>query len=353
MIKTVIGLDVGHSRVKVSVANTITPTQRHDFSFPTLVSNWQNFSDDTAAKHAKEDTVEVDGRKFFVGNTVMLQNSPDAFVGVHFDWFEKLSSQYGALTKAAFLKSRPYIDAGDGDILIVCGLPARASREDRNLVRELTRSVIAPVLTASEGVLVLCQNQANAPIFHMLFNEDGTFNPTFKASPQTISTERDGEIVERDIPATTYGVIEVGHLTTDYAILAGIVGVESATSSTSGVFGTFEDIQKELRNRKMNSDLSSVANALIDKELDGVNLTSVVDSACANLIQETVTTAKEVFGNRRLDGILLAGGGASIVYPAIKELFPRTQVLKKPRFAVAEGFVRRGLARFIELKGSA
>ena len=348
MIKTVVAIDVGHSRVKASVVNTRDKTHRQEFSFPTLVSNWQQLSDETANARAKEDTVEISGKRFFVGNTVLLQEDPEAFVGVHFDWFEKLQTQYAALTKAAFQKARKFIDPSEGEILVVIGLPARASSQDRQFVKDLSSKAITPCLVFGETLSLICQNQANAPIFHVLFNEDGTLNPQFRMEPTTTQIERDGEVIERDAPATTYGVIEVGHLTTDYTILAGIVGIENATASTAGVFKTFEQLQKELRAKKMNSDLASVTDALMDRELDGIDISNYVASASANLIQETVTTAKEAFGTRRLDGILVAGGGASLVFPAIKEVFPKATMIKKSRFAVAEGYIRRGLNKALE-----
>lgn len=348
MIKTVIGLDVGHSRVKVSVANARDPGARKEFSFPTLVSAWQQFNDAEASRRAEADTVSVDEKRYFVGNTVLLQDNPQAFVGVHFDWFEKMPTQYSALTKAAFNKARPFIDQGSGEIIVVAGLPAQATKEHRELVKGMTAKHIQPQMVFGETLKVLINSQANAPIFHMLFHENGAFNPDFRKENATVQKEIDGEIHEKEVMASTFGVIEVGHLTTDYTILAGLVGIENATTSTSGVFKAFELLQKELRNKGLSSDLGSVSDALIEKTLDGVDVSNIVANACANLIQETITTAKEAFSNRRLDGILVAGGGAAIVFPAIQKEFAKAQLIKKSRFAVAEGYVRRGLNKIHE-----
>jgi len=342
-IKSVIGLDVGHSRVKVIVANTHSPAERSHFSFPTLVSSWERLSDDASAEKAVDDTVEVDGRRFFVGQTVLLQQNPQAFIGVHFDWFQKMAPQYGALTKAAFQKSRRHIVQGSGDIYVVAGLPAAATKEERKFVRDLTMRLLTPLLNFGESLKVTVISQASAPIFHVLFSEDGSFDPMFRQDASIETKEINGETIEKDVPATTYGVIEVGHLTTDYTVLAGLFGVESASVSTPGVYKTFEKLQSELRQKGFFHDLSSVTSALMERSIDGQDVSAIVSNAAQNLIDDTVSTAKEAFANRRLDGILVAGGGASLVIDAVKAAFPKAIMLKNSRLAVAEGYVRRGL----------
>ena len=346
--KTIIGLDVGHSRVKVVVANTHSPAERNHFSFLTLVSNWTRLSDDASAAQAEKDTVEVDGRRFFVGQTVLLQENPQAFMGVHFDWFEKLSPQYGALTKAAFQKARRFIAPTSGEILVIAGLPSEATKENRAFVRALTMRLLTPLMQMGETLKVSVVSQASAPIFHVLFGDDGAYNPNFRQDAATVTSEINGEVVEKDVPATTYGVIEVGHLTTDYTVLAGLYGIENASVSTPGVYKTFEKLQAELRHGGFYDDLNSVTNALIERAVDGQDVAGIVKSASQNLIDDTVSTAKEAFSNRRLDGILVAGGGASLVFGAVKALFPKAEMIKNSRLAVAEGYVRLGLAKTME-----
>ena len=343
-IKTVIGLDVGHSQVKVSIANVRDRSARKQFSFPTLVSAWQQFSDETTANKSKEDTVEVNGQRFFVGKTVEVQDNPQAFVGVHADWFTSMPTQYSALTKAAFQKSRAFIDQGPGEIVVVCGLPASSSLEAKKQVKALTTALLSPLIIFGESLKVIVGNQATSLINHVVFKEDGTLNPDFRFEPTTTTIEVDGETIEKELPASTYGVIEVGFLTTDYTIRVGTVEVESSTSSDFGVYKAFERLQAELQKKGYDHDLRSVNDALIEKKLNGEDLHHTVQSATADLIQQAVTKGVESFKKRRLDGILVAGGGAGIIYEAVKKALPKAIRLPNSRFSVAEGYVRRGLA---------
>lgn len=345
-IKTVIGLDIGHSQVKVLIANTREKAERKQFSFPTLVSAWQQFSDETTAEKSKEDAVEVNGRRFFVGKTVQVQDNPQAFVGIHADWYSSMSDQYSALTKAAFQKSRRFIDQGPGEIIVVCGLPASSSLEAKKQVKELTTSLLSPLVIFGEALKVIVGNQATALINHVIFKEDGALNPDFRFDQTITTVEVDGETIEKDLPASTYGVIEVGFLTTDYTIRVGTQEVQSSTSSDFGVYKAFERLQAELQKKGYSHDLQSVNDALIEKKLNGQDLHHTVQNATSDLIQQAVTKGVESFGRRRLDGILVAGGGAGIIYEHIKKSLPTASVIRLPnsRFSVAEGYVRRGLA---------
>jgi plasmid segregation protein ParM len=45
----------------------------------------------------------------------------------------------------------------------------------------------------------------------------------------------------------------------------------------------------------------------------------------------------------KLDGVLLAGGGAEIIAAALTAKWPHTVLLENPRMAVADGFCRFGM----------
>jgi plasmid segregation protein ParM len=198
--------------------------------------------------------------------------------------------------------------------------------------------------TFGETIRVIVGNQATALINHVLYNNDGSENPDFRVEASVERKQVDGEWIEKDIPASTYGVIEVGYLTTDYTVRVGLVEVASSTSSDFGVCKAFERLQTELQQSDMDHDLNSVVSTLIEKSAGGNDYKHQVASATSNLIQQAVTTSKEAFGGRRLDGILIAGGGSSIIFDAVKKEFPKAIRLENARFAVAEGYVRRGLS---------
>ena len=65
-MQTVIGLDIGHSMVK---AVALSEDGRHTITFPSVVTHALPISDDMTAREAEKETVSVQGRNYFVGNT--------------------------------------------------------------------------------------------------------------------------------------------------------------------------------------------------------------------------------------------------------------------------------------------
>lgn len=344
-IKASIGLDIGHSRVKAVLGSIINKdVTRHKVSFPTLVSSWRVLSDENAAMKAAFDTVEINGKRFFIGATVQEQDNPQAYIGDHYDWFTKFQDQYAALSKGAFQKLYPKVTPGSGRIVVVAGLPARSTEVERDFVKGITEKALNPLMQFGEQLQVITKaTQADAIIFHKIFEANGALNPDFRQDSEVSTVELDGELVEKELPASMYGVIEVGHFSTDFTIRSGVYGIDNATNSTSGVHNAFSALQKELRNKGHYDDLVTTSQALMFKKIGEQDVSNLVKMATADLIQETLTTAKGLFARRRLDGLLVAGGGASLVFEAIKAEFPVAQIIPEARFAVAEGFVRRGL----------
>jgi plasmid segregation protein ParM len=78
---------------------------------------------------------------------------------------------------------------------------------------------------------------------------------------------------------------------------------------------------------------------------ENLNLEIEVEQAYQMISKLIVDHATQVFKEeaRRLDGIILAGGGASVVYPHLKHIWPSTIVPENPRFSVADGYVRYGI----------
>jgi plasmid segregation protein ParM len=66
------------------------------------------------------------------------------------------------------------------------------------------------------------------------------------------------------------------------------------------------------------------------------------------LCREIQETANQVLGSatlRRMQGLLIAGGGAPLLFPHLAKAWPQAVLSEEPRFSVAEGFMRAGLLR--------
>jgi plasmid segregation protein ParM len=63
---------------------------------------------------------------------------------------------------------------------------------------------------------------------------------------------------------------------------------------------------------------------------------------CEPLAAQIINKANQLIGKsaRSLDGILIAGGGASLVKSALQAIWPHTHLAENARFSVAEGFCR-------------
>ena len=64
------------------------------------------------------------------------------------------------------------------------------------------------------------------------------------------------------------------------------------------------------------------------------------------LVDEVVDTATRLMEPyaRRLDGVIVAGGGADMVYGVLRDRWPHAIKAEDPRFSVAEGMRRFGAA---------
>jgi plasmid segregation protein ParM len=66
------------------------------------------------------------------------------------------------------------------------------------------------------------------------------------------------------------------------------------------------------------------------------------------LCREIQETANQVLGSgtlRRMHGLLIAGGGAPLLFSHLAKTWPQAVLSDEPRFSVAEGFMRAGLLR--------
>lgn len=328
-----IGIDLGHSSVKVSVksANKIALNGATTI-FPTVVRNWTKISNEETARKALADTVEVNGKKFFVGVTAQLQGQAENFSGQSRNWIE--TEQHDALLVAAWIRAQRILaqnDMGDANTFsLVLGLPASYYDEQREPLRKRALALITKIIQPDQKLRVFIESQSRAPLLCVAFDAYGS------------ETGRAGD-------SESWGVVEIGHYTTDFTFHDRGQEVDGAASSASGAHLVYDRIAASFKAAGYLSDTDTITNAIktrkiksFGQEIDVGHMVEPAIQEFSSYIQEEVATR---FGEKaqRMDGLIVAGGGAYMVGSDIKANYPNAIVPTNPRFAVAEGYSRFGL----------
>jgi len=328
-----IGIDLGHSSVKVVVKSPgETALISNAAIFPTVVRNWIPIANEATAKKAMQDTVEVNGKKYFVGVTAQLQGQADNFSGQNRNWIE--SEQHDALLMGAWLRACRILGSNKifeaNTFAVVLGLPASYYAEQRNILRKRARDLLSKMMSPGQTLNIYIESQSRAPLVCVAFDAQG--NETGHAGDDQ-----------------SWGVIEIGHYTTDFTFHDRGQEVDGASTSANGAFMVYDKIAAAFKQLGYLNDTETITNAIKTKTVKNfgtdIDVSDIVNGAIqsfSSYIQEEVSMR---FGDKaqRMNGIIVAGGGAYMVGPDINAAYPNAQVLKNPRFAVSEGYARFGL----------
>jgi plasmid segregation protein ParM len=323
-MRTTIGLDVGRSAVKVVA---IAEGRRTHQLFPSYACPAVTISDEMEAMKARRETVEFNGASWFFGETAYMQGRNLAS-GLSDDWVA--TDEHAALFMGGLKALENAGVPGVDDALILVGLPGRTFESQRSTLASLLSS-LAP--EASIRVVP----QPAGPYYNLMFSEDGTEDPAHVISEES------------------WAVVEVGHYTCDFMLFRNGRYINWALNSTEGVRVAAQELQRLIAARHgVTVDLNEAAEILQTHKLKNFGRTLSVDtevSEAARVIStQVIQQANTLFETeaRKLTGIILAGGGAPLVYPYLKDHWPTTQMPLNPRFSVAEGYARyaQGLLMF-------
>lgn len=317
-----IGLDVGHSAVKISVDGA-------KLIFPTAIIPAFVLHDEVAAMRAKRDTVKVESQTFFVGETAIAQGRMTSTPGLYEGWVD--SPEHDALLLAGHRRAR---DAGaTDDAMVVLGLPAGLFSRQRDKMRERASRLL------ETRVIVI--PQPVGPFSEMMLDERGRLK-----SAAAFDSE-------------SWAVIEVGYFTTDFTLIQQGQWIENKSTSCSGVRVATERLQRILSGQGITATLFECESILRNRAMtnfgSAVDMGKEVDEATTPLTAEIFDTASRLFAAdaRLLNGIIITGGGSDLVFPALKSRWANAVRPADPRFSVAEGMRRHGeLKLFAESQAS-
>lgn len=324
-MSTVIGLDLGRSALKLAACwrGPDGALARTRFSFPSAVTPARRLVGADQVRAAGTETVVVDGQAYFIGATAELQGGDRLQAGFSDDWL--FTPAHGALLQGALLKAASAGVPGCDKAEVVLGLAGRSFVPAHDAYLTSLRKVLP-------GNQVTLYPQSLGPFFQMLLDEQG------------------GE-ARADLLAQKWVVVEIGQFTTDFALLVDGASIEDRYSSCNGMRRVAEQLGRELAAGR---GLSSVAMPELTQTLQTGNIeimgkqVSVAEElqrAAAPLVAEILEAGRAVMGDylRRATGVLVAGGGAPLIYPHLIKEWPHAVISTDPRFSVAEGFARAGL----------
>lgn len=322
-----LGLDIGHSRLKAIVIGS----RRYRFSYPSLVCPAIRLNDEVSQRRAQVDTVEVNGKSYFVGETAHFQmdRRAQSEMGLYDDWIQ--TGAYEALFRSA-IKHVEQAGFSLDDAVVVQGLPARLFGTQREQLLQLANKVLEGRATC-----------------YQLPQPAGAYNATILDEAGLPS--RGDEVLQE-----SWATIDFGHYSTDLMLTQRNVPIQRAEGSCGGFNKVIEDIRCQLSDRGMAYGPDDIQEVMEQGPKNGrwvlkyynqdIDFTSEVERAVPNLAQEALDKATSLFDPyvKRLNGVIVAGGPAPLLFPFIHEKWPHAVMIEDPRFSVAEGFARFGRA---------
>lgn len=322
MTYTAIGMDIGHSAVKLAWNDKQAP---RSLIFPSAVVPYFPISEENTRKQAELDLVVIDGKSFYVGETAARQ-SATSVTGLSMDWIN--TKEHAALIVAANEKLTRLGVPVLGRIIIL-GLPVSSfSRQKDALLAESNR--LLPNTTIHVYPQPLCAFQT-----HML---DLQGNP---ASGRSLANE-------------SWATIDVGHYTTDIILMHKGDWIEPASASCSGIYKACQAFQKIMAADKYEVDFLEAEECLKTRRLRDFGKTIDVSAQAEQALEVVISEIREKAVSllsdrvRKLDGVLITGGGAEAVYNSLIKVWPNTKMTPNPRMAVADG-MRRMATLFIRM----
>lgn len=330
MREVIVGLDLGHSAVKITfdrdagVARARLPSP----ACPAIQRRHE-----AQAQRARQETVPVKGRAFIVGETAAIQGKSTLANGLTSAW--TASEEHGA--GRAFVRQIVDEQAAAGPRRFVLRLPVTPFETDRERLKKVARDSLGTGVVQS---------------LPQPLGGDHGYMRSLTGMPLTT----------RSVTEESWGVINVGYDSTDFVLMSGGRWIEAASGSCGGVRLAVEHLQRMLvDDHQIERDLVNVEQALRVGHLKNfgqrLELTREIQLA-TDVVAVTVTVTVTDMAGRlmasyasSLDGVLVTGGGAGLVLPVLQQRWPQARIiadahavpaLQGPRFVVSEGSDRFG-----------
>jgi hypothetical protein len=165
----------------------------------------------------------------------------------------------------------------------------------------------------------------------------------------SVALDNHGRIVDRVLATSTVGVVDVGGKTTNLLSVDHLSEIKGETGSVSvGAWDIVRSIQEwlaqhypgleELRGHQV---IDAITTRRVKYYGEVVDLTSIVEETLEPLAEQVLAEASRLWNvGATLDTILVTGGGALLLGPAVQRHFRHARVVEEPVFANALGYWR-------------
>lgn len=311
-----IGLDLGYSAVKAV-------SGRRRVNFPSVVGTPDkarfSFSEDSAGIILTEPAHVLVGEQA-VAQSRFLNRREDR------SWIE--SDEYYHLALAALTE---LTKATVAEMRIVTGLPV-AFYNDKDVLRKIL-----------SGEHRATREDRWAQLFKV--TDCRVIPQPFGALLAEALDDR-GNVADKDLATGSVGVVDVGGKTTNLLSVNRLAEIGRETASVSvGAWDVVRAVRRWLSDHCPNLDLRDheIVDAIIARQRDYydevVDLGPVVNAALEPMADQVIAQATQLWnGGAGLRAILVSGGGALLLGPAVKNHFRHARVVKDPVYANAVGY---------------
>lgn len=335
MKKIVRALDVGYGNVKFVRKHSVGELNPLMEKFPSraVISNDNDISGGMLNRR-KTIHVDANGRKFEVGYDVALaQGTHDETTSLDKDFCK--TDEYLARVLGALYYMYDGLDERHEIDLLVCGLPVSAYPTHHvELARLLTREFRLPSARSVKVNAVSVIPQPLGAYFHYVYG-DSAAKDQFKNQNNL--------------------VIDPGFFTFDWLVSK---GMKLNTNRSGSVFRGMSAVLRAMAEsiaKKEKTDVNTVFKILDDAIREGVkpklfgreiDIEPHSERARGVINEAILQLVNNVGDGADIDNIMVAGGGSSFYLEAIKDKYPRHNVLTcpDPVFANVSGFQKAGIA---------
>lgn len=312
-----LGLDLGYNEVK-GVADS------RRFSFPSVVGT-PNISRFSMNGGVNDIVIESDGRHWLVGTGTQTSRFVSRPEGR--DWLT--TDEYGLLIQAAMSELST---ATSLELFVVSGLPVSFYETDVDKIKDRLL-----------GEHKISRHDRKAQTFRVV---DCRILMQGVGVALALALDSAGRLADSDIATGRLGVIDVGGKTTNFVSIYRLRDQPAETASIQvGGWDAVRDMADFLDRTYPGLDLKDheISDMIRARSLnyDGetIDLSTVVDEILEPMGRSIVSKSSQLWnGGKRLDRIIVAGGGALLLGDMIRRELSRAVIADQPVFANATGY---------------
>jgi len=157
-----------------------------------------------------------------------------------------------------------------------------------------------------------------------------------------------GKIRPGPVSEGTVGLVDIGGHTVNVATFAELREIARQTASIdAGLWTSLTEIGKRINAAFPGQELrgheiaEAVKRGMIRHYGEEQDISGIAQAVLKPFARQILGEASQVWGNAaRLDVLLVAGGGAEIVGPALLAEYPHARVIQNPQWANVEGYLK-------------